>query len=590
MSMTDTPIVCRTPARAKNRSQRALRRPRREGAASQRLEIGRGRIVVASLVFAIAFAGLGMRLIDVALLRSSHAPQTARGTGAETPKRRASIVDRNGVILATTLRTYSLYADAKLVLDADAAAARLVRALPDLKRDRLARQLKSKRRFVWLRRHLTPSQYQSVNSLGIPGLYVRADKRRVYPLGRLAVHVLGFTDVDNRGLGGIEKHFDARLRKGGKAIRLALDIRLQHVLRGEMAAAMERYRAKAGTALLLDAVNGEVLAMVSLPDFDPNDATAAPAGSRFNQATLGVYEMGSTFKILNTALALESGTARLTDRFDARQPIRVARFRIRDYSPSGRWLSVDEIFVKSSNIGSAKMALAFGGARQRRFLDKLGLLRPAKIELPEIGVPLWPRTWRPINTMTISFGHGIAVTPVQFSAAIAATVNGGRLIAPTLVKRAENFQPGGRRVVSSETSRRIRYLMRQVVLRGTGRRAAAPGYLVGGKTGSADKSTGTPGQPKGLLSSFVGAFPMNRPRYVLLVMLDEPKGNRETHFKATGGLVAAPTFAKIVNRIAPILKVQPVEEALHDRLWAPMRMKPGVRKIASYRVNGRRHR
>lgn len=566
------------------------RRPRREGVAARRLETGRNRIAIASLVFAIAFVGLGVRLIDVALFSAGHAPQVARRTTTHTQDQRAVILDRNGIILATTLRTYSLYADARQVPNAMAAATHLVRILPSLKRTRLLRKLKSNRRFVWLRRHLTPEQYQSVNSLGIPGLYIRADKRRVYPLGRLASHVLGFTDRDNRGLAGIEKFFDERLRKSPKPIRLSLDIRLQHVLSNEMAAAIKRYRAEAGTALLLDTNNGEVLAMVSLPDFDPNDATAAPVGNRFNQATLGVYEMGSTFKILNTALALESGTARLTDRFDARQPIRVARFRIRDYSPAGRWLSVDEIFVKSSNIGSAKMALAFGGARQRKFLDKLGLLQPARIEVPEIGVPLWPKVWRPINTMTISFGHGVAVTPVQFSAAVAATVNGGRLIAPTLVKRADGAQPRGRRIVSEETSRRIRYLMRQVVLRGTGRRAAAPGYLVGGKTGSADKSTGKPGKPKGLLSSFIGAFPMHRPRYVLLVMLDEPKGNKDTRFKATGGLVAAPTFAKIVSRIAPILKLQPVEEALQDRLWAPMRMKPGVRRIAAYRVDGRQRR
>lgn len=586
MTMTDA----RLPQTSPGGVPRPMRRPRREDAAARRLETGRGRVVLASLVFVIAFAGLGLRLVDVAVLGAGHAPEVARRAAAKLPVQRAAILDRNGIILATTLPTYSLYADARQVPNAMAAATHLVRILPNLKHAKLLHKLKSNRRFVWLRRHLTPEQYQSVNSLGIPGLYVRSDKRRVYPLGRLAAHVLGFTDVDNRGLAGVERYFDERLRKGGKPIRLSLDIRLQHVLRHQMAAAIRDYRAKAGTALLLDANNGEVLAMVSLPDFDPNEATTAPLGSRFNQATLGVYEMGSTFKILNTALALETGTARLTDRFDARRPIRIARFRIRDYSPSGRWLSVDEIFVKSSNIGSAKMALAVGGTRQRKFLDTLGLLRPAKIEVPEIGVPLWPKTWRPINTMTISFGHGVAVTPVQFSAAIAATLNGGRLVAPTLVKRAEGERPRGRRVVSEETSRRIRYLMRQVVLRGTGRRAAAPGYLVGGKTGSADKSTGAPGKPKGLLSSFIGAFPMHRPGYVLLVMLDEPKGNKDTYYKATGGLVAAPTFAKIVARIAPILKVQPVEEALHDRLWAPMRMKPGVRRIASYRVDGRQRR
>jgi len=561
-----------------------VRLPRLEWFAAQRLEYGRNRLVVSAFLFAIAFAGLGVRLVDVTLFNDGIRQRLASAAGTEAQHQRAEIVDRNGVILATTLPTYSLYADATAVPNRQAAADRLARLIPGLGTVEIHKQLRTSRRFVWLRRHLTPRQYQAVNALGIPGIYVRADERRVYPHGRLAAHIVGFTDVDSRGLAGIERQFDGLLGKQRRAVRLTIDIRLQHILREEMKAAIDRYRAKKGSALLLDATSGEVMGMVSLPDFDPNHPTKAPTGTRFNMNTLGVYEMGSTFKVLNTAMALDAGIARLSDRFDARAPIRIASHKIRDYHPRGRWLSVDEIFVYSSNIGSAKMALAAGGKRQRAFLERLGLLTPSSIELPEVGLPLKPRIWRPINTMTISFGHGVAVTPVQFGAAIAATVNGGELHAPTLIKRADGRRPEAKQVLSEEISMRLRYLMRSNVLRGTGRRAAVPGYMVGGKTGSADKSTG---DRKGLLSSFVGAFPMHRPRYVLLVLLDEPKGNKETSFKATGGLVAAPTFARIVQRAAPLLGVHPVDESAHDRRWAPFKPGSGVQRVASFRTDGK---
>jgi len=574
--------MCRPSAGARRLSARL---PRLEGFATQRMEFGRNRLLAAAFIFTIAFAGLGVRLVDVAMFSDGVGTRVAQGIEGRASHQRAEIVDRNGIILATTLPTYSLYADASAVPNRHAAAKRLARAVPGLNRAKIARLLKSKRRFVWLQRHLTPRQYQAVNSLGLPGIYVRSDERRVYPHGRLAAHIVGFTDVDSRGLAGIERKFDRLLAHKRRPVRLTIDVRLQHALREETKTAILRYRAKKGAALLLDAASGEVLAMVSLPDFDPNHPTHAPAGTRFNMNTLGVYEMGSTFKILNTAMALDAGIARLGDRFDARQPIRVASHKIRDYSPKGRWLSVDEIFVFSSNIGSARMALTLGGKRQRAFLNRLGLLTPSTIELPEIGLPLKPRRWRPINTMTISFGHGVAVTPIQFSAAVAATINGGALFTPTLIRRTGSVTAKPKQVLSPATSSRIRYLMRRNVLRGTGRRAAAPGYMVGGKTGSADKYTG---RRKGLLSSFIGAFPMHRPRYVLLVMLDEPRGNKKTNFKATGGLVAAPTFARIVQRVAPLLGVRPVDEEVHDRRWAPFKSGSGVHRIASFRVNGKR--
>lgn len=563
----------------------ARHRTRAEDVAAARVEVGRGRLLVTGFLFALGFVGLGLRLVDVTLFPADEEARVASHAAATEPAKRADIVDRNGEVLATSLRTYSLYAHPKLIRSRKAAAARLAKILPDVDRREILKKLEEDSPFVWLHRHLTPAQYQRVNALGIAGLDVRPDERRVYPQGRLAAHVLGYTDVDSRGVAGIEKHFDKQLRMGSEPVTLSIDLRLQHILRDEIATAVERYDAKAGASVVLDVHTGEVLGMVAVPDFDPNDPTAAPKNARFNQATKGVYELGSVFKVLTAALALETGTVTLNDRIDIRAPIRIARYTIRDYHPMNRIATVDEVIVYSSNIGAAKMAVAFGGDIQRLFLDRLGLLRPAHIELPEVGAPLYPEHWRKINTMTIGFGHGIAISPLQFTAAVAATVNGGRLFPPTLVKRKAGETPEGARVLSAATSARIRYLMRQVVLRGTGRRAAVPGYLVGGKTGTADKYAG---DRKGVISSFVGAFPINNPRYVVLVMIDKPKGNKETGFKGTGGLVAAPTFARIVERIAPVLKVLPVNEPEYDRSWATMMVNAGEDGFATLGADGRR--
>ncbi len=527
---------------------------RLEGAAKQAIETGRSRLMLAGACFAVAFAAIGLRLADVAIV----GPESAGRAAADRPATaaRADIVDRNGIVLATSLPTYSLYADPARVLDAEAAARELAAALPDIDRRTALARLRAERRFVWLRRHLTPRQYYEVNRLGIPGLYFRREERRVYPNGRLAAHVLGFTDVDNHGLAGIERSFDRRLEAGGGPLALSLDIRVADALRQELAAAKARYRALGAAGLVLDARNGEVLAMVSLPDFDPNKPTAAPKANRFNRNTLGVYEMGSTFKIFTVAMALESGAVRLTDRYFVGKPIRAARFLIRDHTPRKGSLTVPEIFVHSSNIGAVQLALAVGTRGQQEFLDRLGLLRPARIELPEIGAPLVPSPWREINTMTIAFGHGLAVSPLQLAAGVAAVVNGGELVPTTVLKRRPGEAVAARRVLGPRNSTRMRRLMRLVVERGTGRRAAVAGYRIGGKTGSADKSTGH-GPKKGLISSFVGAFPIDAPRYVVLVLLDEPRGTKETYFHATGGWVAAPAVGRIIARIGPLLKVPP---------------------------------
>jgi cell division protein FtsI (penicillin-binding protein 3) len=533
---------------------------RLEGDARRAIEIGRTRLLVTAALFTVAFLVIAVRLAAVILLQDSAEPRVAAVPAAPPPMARADIVDRNGVVLATSLSTASLYANPRQIIDAAEAAQRIVAVLPDLSEAELAAKLGSDRAFVWIKRNLAPRQQYAVNRLGIPGLYFQGEDRRVYPQGALMSHIVGFADVDNRGLAGIEQSLDEVLRGGERPVQLSIDIRLQHVLRDELAQAMADFNGIGAAGLILDCRTGELLAMVSLPDFDPNLAGEAPAEARFNRATLGVYEMGSTFKVFNTAMALDSGIVRMTDRFDATQPIRIGRYTIHDYHAQRRWLSVPEIFMYSSNIGSARMAVQAGPALQKSFFEKLGMFRQVSIELPELGRPHYPAVWRTVNTMTIAFGHGMSVSPLHLATGVAAMVDGGVLRQPTLLKRAAGDVPPGQQVVSPRTSRQIRELMRLVVQAGTGKMANVPGYLVGGKTGTAEKQEGRGYARSALLASFVGAFPMNDPRYVILAMVDEPKPNARSHGYATGGWVAAPAIARIVQRMAPLVGLPPLDE------------------------------
>lgn len=532
-----------------------------EGVIRETIERSRNRLLVTGGLFAVALLCISFRLVGLAATPGSDRSAAAPIRPVHLKMARADIVDRNGVLLATNLNTASLYADPKFVLDPDASAARLVAVLPSLDQAEVAEKLKSKRRFVWLQRNLTPSQQYDVNRLGLPGIDFEREQRRVYPHGRLTAHIVGFTGVDNDGLSGIEKRLDEDLVRRADPLQLSLDIRLQHVVREEIVDAVSRYRALAGTGLVLDVASGEMLAMVSLPDFDANSPASASEDARFNRSSLGTYEMGSTFKIFTLAMGLDTNTVTLRDGYDATKPIRVSRFTIRDFHAKRRWLSVPEIFMYSSNIGAVKMALDVGLERQRDYLGRLGLLHASTIELPEVGKPLVPSPWRQINSMTIAFGHGLAVSPVQMASAVSAVVNGGIIYPATLLKRPADEPSPGRKILRPETSDSMRRLLHQVVEGGTGRRAAAEGYLVGGKTGTAEKSGGRGYQSKALLSSFVGVFPINDPQYVVLVVLDEPVGNEETHGRATGGWVAAPTVGSIITRIAPFLGVEPVDES-----------------------------
>ena len=521
------------------------------------VETAHNRLVLGAGLFACAFIAVGLRLLDVTLINTPEPRLTA--ARKTIPVDRGAIIDRNGVLLATSLPTISAYADPRKVPNPVEAAKRIAKVLPDVKEEVLRARLTGDRTFVFIKRNLTPRQQLELNRLGIPGVAFQREDKRVYPQGALASHVLGFSDIDNQGISGVEKHFNENLR-GGETIQLSIDLRVQSILRQELQEAQARFQAIGSAGMVMDARTGEILGMVSLPDFDPTEPGAAPDISRFNRNTLGVYEMGSTFKLLNTAMALENGTATLNSSYDASKPIQFGRFTIHDYKGKNRWLSVPEIVMYSSNLGSARMALEAGMATQRAFLDRMRMLAPPKLELPEVGKPLVPQPWRQINTITIAFGHGIAVTPVQTVGAIGALVNGGVYLPPTLLLRDQIEAAVGDRVISAKTSDSMRRLMRLVVEQGSGKAAATPGYVVGGKTGTAEKPGKGGYREKALFTSFLSAFPMNDPRYVVLVMMDEPKPTKETFGYATAGYTAAPSVGRIIGRIGPLFGIPPVDE------------------------------
>lgn len=531
---------------------------RLDGVRKGAMETGRSRLAITSAVFMVIFGLIGLRMVDVAVLdRNPASPRPVPQARTEPLEmERADITDRNGVILATSLPTVSLYAKATEILDPVEAAEKLVTVLPDLSRDDLVEKLGSSRTFVYLRRNLTPRQHYDVNALGIPGVYFERGERRVYPHGSLAAHIVGMTDIDSKGIAGIEKRFDGILRGEKQPIRLALDVRMQTVMRNELTAAMQKFSAVGAVGVVMDVKSGELVSAVSLPDFDPHEPPAGAHPNLFNRVTSGVYEPGSTFKLFNTALALDTGIATPTTGFDARGSFKYGRHTINDYHGEDRWLTVGEVLMYSSNIGSARMALAAGTPAQRALMGKLGFLSTPQVELPEVGGPLVPNPWREINTITISYGHGLSVSPLQLVAGTAALVNGGEYRSPTLLA-GNGESPPGERVIKEKTSEQMRRLMRQTVTEGTGKKADVPGYEVGGKTGTAEKPVDGSYKRKAVLSSFIGAFPMDDPRFVVLVMIDEPKGIKETHNFITGGWTAAPSVARIIAQIAPLAGLQP---------------------------------
>jgi len=549
---------------------------RLKGEKSVALDLARGRLVMISAFFILAYVMVMARAFDLAVLQGGlddTAVVTSAATQDQSP-RRADIVDRNGVMLATTLEMVSLYADPAEIYDAQTTSTKLAAIFPALDRDDLAEKLSGERRFVWVKRNIIPLEQRQVLEIGEPGLRFEKDERRLYPHGGLAAHIVGYTDIDNDGLAGLERQHSKALARGD-VLKTTLDVRLQHALRRSIALAIHDFDAQAGAGVILDIKTGEILAAVSLPDFDPHDAGNAPDAAKFNRLSLGVYELGSMFKIFSTAALLENYALPLSHTFDAREPIKMGRFTINDYHAEERELTIPEIFMHSSNIGTAKMGQMVGGDALKRFYGEAGLLDPLDIDFPAVGTPMVPNPWREINTLTASYGHGIAVSALQLAVAAGAVMNDGIYMRPQLVMEAGAKSPQSRngiRIVSSQTADKMRAMMRLTVSEGTAANADVPGYMVGGKTGTAEKVVDGKYDRKKLISSFIGTFPMNDPRYAVLVMVDEPKGNKKSFGFATAGWVAAPAVARIVAAMGSILNIEPVQNVAANDIATPLKV------------------
>ena len=541
-----------------------------KGDHSSSLDLARGRLMLISIFFILTYITLAMRAFDLSIIQGELSNRKAQLNYAENNSEeeapahivRADVVDRNGTLIATTLKTASLYADPHFIADPQKAAQGLVEIFPELSYGDVLQKLQSNRRFVWLERGIKPEEQSRVLKIGEPGLSFRYEDHRIYPQGSLLAHMLGYTDIDGKGQAGIERSFNKYLAMGEEPLQLTIDIRLQHALRREILKTIKDFNAIGGAGVIMDVNNGEVLAGVSLPDFNPNDLSHAASANLFNRLTLGVYELGSVFKIFSTTALFEYLNVPMSTTFDAREPIKIGRFTISDYHAEDRILTVPEVFMYSSNIGAAMMGQAVGTENLKSFYRDLGLLTPLDFEIKEVGRPLVPSPWGEVHTLTASYGHGVATTPLQLTSAVSSIINGGYVIKPTLIKNEDNEgaqKQADIRVVSAETAHRMRQLLRLVVTDGTGKNADVPGYAVGGKTGTAEKSGKSKKgyDHKRLISSFIGVFPIDAPRYAVFIMIDEPKGNAKSFGYATAGWTATPAVARVITSMASILGLEP---------------------------------
>ena len=524
----------------------------------------RTRVLMIMAVFFGIYATIAGRLVYFGMLD----PDTSGGPPSRVTATRPDIVDRNGEVLATDIKTASLFAEPRRIVDADEVIEKLSTVLPDIEVEQTYHKLKSGAGFVWLKRQLTPKQQNEIMQLGLPGIGFRTEKRRFYPAGATAAHIVGLTNIDNQGIAGMEKYIDdqglADLQASGlavakdlKPVALSIDIRVQHIVHDEIQQALERYHAIAAGGVVLNVKTGEVIAMASVPDFDPNNPFNAGDKDRLNRMSAGLYEMGSTFKSFTTAMALDSGKVTMQSKFDASRPITIGHQTIRDFHGKGRVLSVPEVFIYSSNIGSAKEADVVGIEGHREFLHRLGVLERMKTELPEVARPTEPKTWKKVHSITAAFGHGISTTPLQTAVGCAAVMNGGYLIEPTFLTRSQDQAMAvAERVIGEKVSESMRYLYRLNAEIGSGKRAEVPGFRVGGKTGTAEKVVNGRYSSTVRFNAFVAAFPMDDPQYIVLTIVDEPKPEKPG-MGATAGSNAAPIVANIIRRAGAMLGVKP---------------------------------
>src|SRR6187399_1214004 len=528
----------------------------------------KARLGLAIVVFIGIFSVITFRLVMFATVSEGHGGR--RGVSQDAvATARPDILDRNGQIIATDVKTPSLFAEPRKIIDVDEAVELLTAVLPDLDPGEVRDRIGSRRGFAWLKREITVKQRQEIHKLGLPGVGFLAENKRVYPNSAEVSHLIGHVNIDNQGIAGIEKWVDGHglqaLHLAGlaadrlqKPIELAVDLRVQHALRDELIFAAEKYKVKAAAGLVVDVETGEIVSMVSLPDYDPNSPKQANDPLRINRLTTGVFELGSTFKALTIAMALDSGKYTLNSMMDARSALHYGRFTIHDYHAQNRMLSLPEVFTYSSNVGTARMALGMGVEHHKWFLRKMGQLDRLRTELPESAEPIVPKRWGELNTVTIAFGHGLSVAPLQAVAAINALMNGGYLIPPTFMKRTkEEAMKLAKVVIKPETSEKMRYLMRLNAEKGTASKADVAGYYVGGKTGTSEKVVGGRYSKTKLLNTFTAILPADKPRYQIMIMLDEPQAVPETYGFATSGWNAAPTAGRVIARIAPMLGIEP---------------------------------
>ncbi len=562
------------------------------------LRRSQSRVVVLMGAFAFLFLFVSVRLVNLTFVerdapllnskiivgKSSDDLSVLAALNRQTTSTRGNIYDRNGYLLATSLKTSSVYADPKDIMDPVITAKRITETLPSTNYSKILKRLQSDRRFVWIKRNLTPNQVQEINALGLPGIHFLDEEKRIYPNNSITAHSVGYTNIDNIGVMGIEKAFDQLLSHKQQDITLSLDIRIQNAMHRELRNSFKRFKAKGAAGIVIDVKSGEVLSLVSLPDFNPHGAGHSPVNYQFNRATMGVYELGSIFKIFSVAAALEHQNMKPTKVFPTRKPIKRAGHTIRDYHPQKRNLNIAEILVFSSNIGSALIAETLGTDTMRQTFADLRILDPIEFDIEEIGRPLLPYPWRDIHTLTASYGHGIAVSPLQAASAMASTVNGGYYVRPTLMKMSQKQKSKMYKeyIFSPDTSEVVSRILRLAVTDGTGGNADVKGLRVGGKTGTADKASRGE-YSEALVSSFAGFFPMEDPQYLVFVVVDEPQGREDTFGYATGGWVAAPVVGNVIKEVASINDVTFKQDkiAKNDRRVFKIKSKGG-RRLTSF--------
>jgi len=520
--------------------------------------------------FTLVFVIIAGRLVMFGL--KPQAEQAIRSAASDqVAAARPDILDRNGEVLATDVKVMSIFAEPRRLIDKDEAVELLTAALPDVNAAELRKKLGSRKGFVWVKRAVTPKEQEEVFHLGLPGVGFLPENKRVYPNGPIAAHVLGFANLDGVGISGLEKYVDTQglsdLTSLGfkvaaddlKPVTTALDLRATYAVRDELEKGIARFHAKNGAAAILDVNTGEVIAMASLPDFDPNQPADALDPNHINRLSVGVYEMGSTFKALSVAMGLEDNKITLRSVVDARQSLQYGRFTIHDFHAEHRMLTIPEVFYHSSNIGAARIAMMVGVEGHQAFLRKMGQLTRLRTELPESAEPLVPKHWGMLNTITIAFGQGINVAPLQSLMAVGALVNGGLLIKPTFLKRSEeDAKVDAPRVVRPEVSESIRYVMRLNAEIGSARNANIPGYFIGGKTGTADKLVHGHYDHDKVFTTFMAILPADKPKYLFLTLMDEPQAIPGTYGYHTAAWNSGEVTGKIIERVTPLLGLPPM--------------------------------